>query len=142
MTGKMELIQAFYDRVWVAGAVEEAEAFFDASAEASGLMPDLEIGGEEFHEFVAALLEQLKVTRVTLEKTVEEGEWISVMATFDATVLMTGQTISGSGMLVARIVDGRIVEAFNCLDFLGLFEKLGLVPENALALCMTGQRLS
>ena len=141
MSAKLELLQDFYNRVWVNGAVDEAEGFFDSSAEASGLMPDLAVGGAEFHEFVAALLEQLKVNRVTMEKAVEDGDWISVMATFEANVLMTGQTIEGSGMLMARIVDGKIAEAFNCLDFLGLFEKLGLVPENALALCLTGQRL-
>ena len=142
MSEKLDLLQSFYDRVWVAGAVEEAETFFDGTAEASGLMPDLAIGAQEFHEFVGALLEQLVVNRVTMEKAVEEGDWISVMATYSATVQMTGHEITGSGMLMARICDGKIVEAFNCLDFLGLFEKLGLVPENALALCMTGQRLS
>ncbi len=141
MSDKLALIQSFYDRVWVQGAVEEAPNFFDTTAEASGLMPDFAIGGPEFHEFVGALLEQLVVTRVTLEKAVEDEDWISVMATFDATVQMTGQSISGGGMLMARIVDGKIVEAFNFIDFLGLFEKMGLVPENALALCMTGQRL-
>ena len=142
MTSKLDLLQGFYDRVWVEGVVDDAEGFFNPEAEASGLMPDLAVGGEEFRWFVAALLEQLNVTRVTLEKGVEQGEWISVMTTFDADVLATGQQISGSGMLMARIVDDRIVEAFNCIDFLSLLEKLGLVPENALALCMTGQRLN
>ena len=142
MSGNLELLQAFYDRVWVGGAIEQTGGFFDPDAEASGLMPDLAVGGAEFSEFVAALLEQLDVTRVSFEKAVEQGEWIAIMASFDATVLMTGQQITGSGMLMARVVDGKIAEAFNCIDFLGLFEKLGLVPENALALCMTGQRLN
>ena len=105
-------------------------------------MPDLAVDAVEFHEFVAALLEMLDVREVNFAKGVEQDDWIAVMASFDATVLATGQPISGSGMLMARIVDDRIVEAFNCIDFLGLFEKLGLVPEDALALGMAGHRFS
>ncbi|MFD0979920.1 ester cyclase [Tropicimonas aquimaris] len=138
MGSKTDLLQGFYDRVWVDGAIDEAGRFFDTSAEASGLMPDLAVGAVEFHEFVAALLEFLDVQRVTFEKTVEQGEWLAVMASFEANVLANGQTITGSGMLMARIVDDRIVEAFNCIDFLGLFEQLGLVPPDALALGMAG----
>ncbi|WP_068115109.1 ester cyclase [Tropicimonas marinistellae] len=137
---KVDLLQRFYDRVWVEGAIEEAGDFFNTEAEASGLMPELALSAQEFHDFVAALLEMLNVTSVKLEKTVEQGEWLSVMGSFEATLLATGQPIRGGGMLMARIVDGRIVEAFNCMDFLGLFEKLGLVPEHALALGMAGHR--
>ncbi|MDV7141782.1 ester cyclase [Tropicimonas sp. TH_r6] len=141
MSEKRDLIQAFYDKIWVAGEFEAAETFFDLDAEASGLMPELAIGAAEFHEFVAALLNQLDVRRVSLEKTVEKGDWISVMASFEAMVLATGQTISGSGVLMARIVDGKIEEAYNCMDFMSFFEKLGLLPEHSLELCLTGQRL-
>ena len=142
MLAKAQFVQEFYDRVWVAGAVGEIGNFLDLKVEANGLMPDLAINTGEFLEFAAMLMEMLDVRRVTLEKAVESGEWIAIMATFEATVLSTEQVIGGSGMLMARIVDSKIVEAYNCFDFLGLFEKIGLLPENTLALCMTGQRLS
>ncbi len=142
MLDKSRFVQEFYNRVWVDGAVGEIGHFLDLDAGANGLIPDLAINTAEFPEFVAMLKEMLDVRRVTFEKTVECGEWIAVMATFEATVLATGLTIGGSGMLMARIVDSKIVEAYNCFDFLGLFEKIGLLPENTLALCMTGQRLS
>lgn len=141
MSDKLKLLQDFYNRVWVEGAIDEAGRFFDVNAEASGLMPDLAVGAQEFHEFVASLLELLDCTSVTFQKAVEQDDWLAVMATFDAIVLATGQKITGSGMLMVRIENDKIVEAFNCIDFLGLFEKIGLVPENSLALCMTGQRL-
>jgi hypothetical protein len=140
MSCKVELLQQFYDRIWVAGAVEEIDRFFKREAEASGLMHELELTAVEFHDFVAALQEIMEVSQVTLEKTIEQGEWISAMGTFEATLRASGRAITGSGMLVARIVDDRIVEAFNCIDFLSLFEKAGLVPENALALGMAGHR--
>ncbi|WP_116131737.1 ester cyclase [Tropicimonas sp. IMCC34043] len=137
----LELLKSFYDRVWIGGAIEEAGDYFDTSAAASGLMPDLAIGPQEFYEFVAPMLEMLEVQSVTFEHAVEQGDWISVMASFEAMVRATGQTITGSGMLMARIEGNKIAEAFNCIDFLGFFERLGLVPPDALALCLTGQRL-
>lgn len=38
-----------------------------------------------------------------------------------------------------RIVDGRIVEAYNHFDFLGLFEQLGLLPAGAFGRCLCGE---
>lgn len=138
---KLDLLQRFYDRVWIGGAVAEAGSFFAPAAAAGGLMSDLALGPQEFHDFVAPMLEMLEVRRVTMEKAVEQGDWIAVMASFEATVRATGQQITGSGMLMARVEGDRIAEAFNCFDFLGFFERLGLLPEDALALCLTGQRL-
>ncbi|MFV0360401.1 ester cyclase [Tropicimonas sp.] len=141
MSDKLDLLQKFYDRVWVSGAVEEASGFFGISTEASGLLPDLAVGAREFHEFVAALLEMVELSQIKIEKAVEQGDWLAVVATYDATVRATRQRITGNGMVMVQIENGRFVEAYNCIDFLGLFEKVGLVPENALALCMAGQRL-
>ncbi|PRY26503.1 SnoaL-like polyketide cyclase [Aliiruegeria haliotis] len=142
MSPQLKLLQDFYNRVWVDGDMAAAGEFFMPEAEATGLLSDLAVGAEEFHEFVAALLEMLDVHSVNFQKAVEQDDWISAMASFDATVLTTGQSISGSGMVMVRIRDGKIVEAYNCFDFLSFLEKLGLVPEHALALCMTGQRLT
>jgi predicted ester cyclase len=33
-----------------------------------------------------------------------------------------------SGVCVGRIKDGRLVEAWNHFDFLGLYQQLGVVP--------------
>ncbi|SFB74973.1 ester cyclase [Tropicimonas isoalkanivorans] len=142
MSCKVKLLQQFYDRIWVAGAVGEIDRFFNTQVEASGLMHELELTAVEFHDFAVALQEIMEVSQVTLEKTIEQGEWVSAMGTFEATLRASGRTITGSGMLMARIVDDRIVEAFNCVDFLSLFEKSGLLPENALALGMAGHRFT
>jgi hypothetical protein len=31
-------------------------------------------------------------------------------------------------MVFARVKDGRLVEGWNCFDFLSLYQQLGLVP--------------
>lgn len=141
MSDKLDLIQSFYDRVWIEGAPEAAIDFFDTDATASGLVPDLAIGGPDFHAYIAALLGMIDIHRISLVQPVEQGEWISVLVRIEATALTTGKAIEGSAMLLARIRGGKIVEAYNCLDFMGLFERLGLLPENSAALCMAGQRL-
>jgi len=42
-------------------------------------------------------------------------------------VAATGRPVSVHGMTMARIADGRIAEGWNCYDFLGLFQQLGMV---------------
>lgn len=141
MTNKAKLLQDFYDRVWISGTIDEAATFFDLDAEAAGLIPGMAINALEFNDFAAALLKHFKVERVTMEKTIENGDWIAVMVKFDGFVRATHDPATGRGMFMSRIVDSKIVEAYNYFDFLSFFETIGLVPENAVALCMAGQRL-
>ncbi|RYH10282.1 nuclear transport factor 2 family protein [Tropicimonas sp. IMCC6043] len=141
MSDKLDLIQSFYDRVWVEGSPEAADAFFDPEVTANGLVADLAFGGPDFHAFVDALLALIEVRRVTLVQPVEQGEWISVLVHFEASVLASGREVDGSAMLLARIRNNRFLEAYNCLDTIGMFEKMGLLPENSAALCMAGHRL-
>ncbi len=68
MPGKLEIVQEVYDRVRVAGAVEEAGRCVDTNAEASGLMPDLAVHPNEFPEFLAALQQMLNMRRITIAK--------------------------------------------------------------------------
>jgi predicted ester cyclase len=41
----------------------------------------------------------------------------------------TGKPAVFSGMCIARIRDGQIVEAWNSFDFLTFYQQLGVVPQ-------------
>ena len=47
-----------------------------------------------------------------------------------------------TGQVMSRLVDGRVAEAYNHFDFISFFEMLGLLPEDTMTLCMTGQRIA
>jgi predicted ester cyclase len=40
-------------------------------------------------------------------------------------------TITGTGMLIDHFSDGKIVEEWQWMDWLGLMRQLGLIPESA-----------
>ena len=40
----------------------------------------------------------------------------------------TGQSVQFSGMLLARIAEGRIAESWNNIDQLGLLRQVGALP--------------
>jgi predicted ester cyclase len=40
----------------------------------------------------------------------------------------TGKKITGTGIIIHRIVDGKIVELVEIADGLGLMQQLGVVP--------------
>jgi hypothetical protein len=50
-----------------------------------------------------------------------------------------GRKIAITGSIHARIVGGRILEAYNHFDFLGLFAQLGLLPPDVLGRCLSGR---
>jgi predicted ester cyclase len=50
----------------------------------------------------------------------------------DLGVLPTGRKVVFSGIVIARIADGKIAEAWNSLDQLGLLRQIGGFPAQGL----------
>jgi steroid delta-isomerase-like uncharacterized protein len=73
--------------------------------------------------------------RWVIDDVVAEGEKVVLRYTFRGThqgdlmgIPPTGKAISLTGMSIYRIVDGMLVEFWESLDRLGLYQQLGLVP--------------
>jgi len=77
--------------------------------------PDLNLSIDDL--FVA---ENKVCTRFTLTGT-HQGEYMGIRA--------TGKVIKVTGVVISRFTDGKIIEEWETLDMLGLFQQLGLVPE-------------
>ena len=135
-------LQEWYRRVW-----EEA----DVSAIDEMLAPDVTITGLEegtfsdkdafklFHELVFRILRDI---RPKILKTIEEGEWIAALIELNATVVANGEALSVQSHLLARIVDGKVVEGNNMIDFITAFQQIGVMPPRTLDHCLLGRSLS
>jgi predicted ester cyclase len=71
--------------------------------------------------------------RLTIEDMIAEGDRVVERFTARGThmgdllgIPPTGRQIEGVGILIHRIVEGRIVEIWEVLDMLGLLEQLGI----------------
>jgi hypothetical protein len=58
--------------------------------------------------------------------------WLSVEGTHMGGLLApaTGRKVVFAGIVMARIVDGRIAEAWNNIDQLGLLKQIGALPDS------------
>jgi hypothetical protein len=141
MLTKEQTLENFFKRVWLDVDASAIDEMFKPDGTASGLGDQVLIGPEGFKVFHNSLCTLLKNINTTIDKCIEEGDWISVLINIDAQVKTSGQSVSFSGSCYGKIVDGIITEAYNNIDFMGLFCQLGLLPEDCFATGLSGCRI-
>ncbi len=134
----LDILKNWYDRVWVEGDLDSIDDFFTPDAEAQGMM-EFAVGPEDFKALVAAMLEHIEDIKITFNRVVETDDWVWAQMTGHAKAKLVDNDVTVSGQVMCRFTDGKIVEAYNQMDFLTLFEQLGLLPENTMALCLAGE---
>ncbi len=135
------ILTEWYERVWQNGEAEAIDTLMKPDTLAGGLVPGMQIGPDEFKLLVATLDELIEAPKVRMEKLIEVGDWVSAFITFQATPRDGSPSFDCSAMTFARIKGGKIVEAYNTLDFVMFFESLGLLPPDTVALLLSGQAL-
>ena len=139
---KSELLKEWYDRVWVHGDLEAIDQFFDPDTMAEGIIPEMQVGVDDFRDLVTAFRYHVGDIDVKLPKTVENGDWVAAMLHVHTSRADNGAPIEVTGQVMARFKNDKVVEAYNQFDFISLFEQLGQLPEDTLPICMTGQQLA
>lgn len=142
MPTSREFLEDWFRRVWTEedpGAVDE---MFAPDAAAGGLGSHPTIGPEEFKAFQRALLALVGEVEVRIDHCMADGPWTSVLCSVSARSRATGEPVRITGTALVRIADGRIAEAYNHFDFLGLFQQLGLMPEGAFERCLCGEGIA
>jgi steroid delta-isomerase-like uncharacterized protein len=88
-----------------------------------------------FLRFLGALRSAFPDVAVTVEDLLAEGDEVAVRWTWRGTqqgpflgIPPTGEAVTGSGIGLFRIVNGRIVEDFVQEDTFGLLQQLGAIP--------------
>jgi steroid delta-isomerase-like uncharacterized protein len=100
-----------------------------------------ELKGEALKQYVASALAAFPHWRLTiLRDQVAEGDKVVTRYSCTGThqgefmgLAPTGKQVTTSGIFIHRIVEGKIVEAREELDALGVFQQLGALPPLAKA---------
>ncbi|TKZ20758.1 nuclear transport factor 2 family protein [Shimia litoralis] len=138
---KREILETWYQRVWVEGDLDAIDDMFRPDTQAAGLIPEMQMGPDEFRELVPMFLTLVESPVVTLDKVMEDGDWVSALYSMHVTDSNSGKPVMGAGQLFVRFSGDKMVETYNSFDFMGFFEQIGLLPEQSLALCLTGQKI-
>ena len=141
MTG-LEILTAWYEKVWVEADLDAVAEFFDVEALASGLMTDFAAQIEDFQILVPAVLHVVRNVTFSIEDSMEMDDRVWVRMTLHAKKASDMSPIHIPGQVMARLKNGKIIEAHNNFDFVSYFEQMGNLPKDSLALMLAGERLS
>lgn len=138
---KSERLRAWYAEIWENGNVDAIEEFFTQDTKAEGLIPEMQVGADDFRDLVMAFRHILGDITVELPKIIEHGDWVSGILHLKTSRADNDAPITATGQVMARFSGEKMVETYNQFDFISLFEQLGQFPPDTLPVCMTGQRL-
>jgi len=93
---------------------------------------------EEDKQWIAGILHAFPDFHLTIEDLIAEGDQVVVRMTARGTntgdILApsphpaTGRQVTITGIAIARVANGQFVEIWHQVDWLGLFQQLGLIP--------------
>jgi predicted ester cyclase len=134
-----EVAREWFGRVWN----EQSEAAIDELLGSDARMWGLPtpqgkpiVGPAEFKPFHRQFVAAFPDMRIDIVRTITQGEYVAVHCRCSGThrghelgVAPTHNPIDVWGMGMARVVDGRIVEAWNAFDFMTLYQQVGLMQQ-------------
>ena len=124
----------WFDEVWNKGNASAIDEMMAEDAIIHGLgESDKDVRGPaSFKPFQARLRAAFPDIQVTVEDTIEEGDlmasrWTATMTHQgdDLGVPSTGQKVTISGMSIARLRDGKMVEGWNNWDQMAMMQQIG-----------------
>jgi len=139
---KCEMMETWFQRVWHEEDLDAIDEMMDATVSVIGLQKTPQVGPGVFRVFAQALLVHIKDIKITIEQFVEQGDWCSMLMHISATGRDTGAPVSFSGLAMVRIVNERFAEAYNYIDFIELYEQIGVMPKDTMARCLGGTSLT
>mmetsp|Transcript_27438 Transcript_27438/g.50586 ORF Transcript_27438/g.50586 Transcript_27438/m.50586 type:complete len:143 (-) Transcript_27438:14-442(-) len=141
MPYKLKTLQGYYDEVWTNGNLDAIPQFLAPDARTRGIMGDMPFAADDLADLIFMIREQLGTIEVTLPVTVEQDDWLSALVEVKSVALSSGDPVHVFGQMIARFDGEKMSEIYSGVDSLLLFEQLGLLPENAMAVMLSGTRL-
>ena len=141
MTTPLEVIETWFQRVWKEEDATAIDELFVPDGKAMGLGANVLIGPEGFKQFHARLLGIVSGVEVSVDKVIHSGDWSAAVCTLRAKARTNGRPVVMTGSVMVRIVDGKILEAYNHWDFLGLFSQLELLPAGSFETALSGAKV-
>ena len=131
------VMRRWFREVWNERRLESVDELFASNGVAYGLAEggsDDVHGPAEFRKFVEAMLAEFSDFRIEVEDVVTDGEKVAARWTATARYRGTqfgpadGQPVRMTGMSMARVVNGQLVEGWNNWDIMGMARQLGAEP--------------
>jgi predicted ester cyclase len=132
-----EFMHRWFEEVWNNQNEAAIEEMFAANGVGHGLGPEPIVGPENFKTFHRAFVSAYPDLKVHVEDTVVEGDKIATRCRVTGShqgngigVAPTNTPVEFTGMVIVRVQDGKIVEAWNEFNFMEMYKQVGALTLN------------
>ena len=132
------VIVRWFDEVWNQGREETIDELYAADGVAWGLGTSYAEGPEAFKQLYRLFQETLTDIKSTVDDVFAEGDRVAMRGTLTMTHRATGKEIELRGGGIAHIHEGKITQAWNSWDFMGVLVQLDVLAPDALVEALTG----
>ena len=126
------VVRSWFQEIWNEGKEEAIDRLADANFIAHGA-PTLR-SAAEFKVVYRQFRQALSDIEVTVERTMTDGEYCAGYCRVKGRHTGDGfggapsnQVVEFDGVVLALVRDGKIVEGWNCFDFLSMYQQIGWV---------------
>ncbi len=132
------VLKQWFRRVWNEGDVSAIDELATPDVVSHGLKNTLR-GTETWRrDFYEPMRQAFTDVHVEVVDEVANGDKIFGLQEATLTPRATGQPVKMRGSCLVRTVDGKIAEAWDSWDFLGLLESMQLMPADSLGRAVNG----
>ncbi|MFY0624165.1 MAG: nuclear transport factor 2 family protein [Pelagimonas sp.] len=137
------LLTKVLDEVWIADDPTAVDRLFHPEAQITGLVPNVKLGPQDYREMAEQLRELSLLKSYRINETLNDLSGKSAyLIEMDIRNLATEQIATQSGVIMIETRDGLLNRVHIQVDMMTYFQDLGLLPEDAALLCMSGTKLS
>jgi steroid delta-isomerase-like uncharacterized protein len=134
-TRKKTILHRWFEQVWNKGSVKAIDKMLTPDFVGHGISDsgkDIH-GPEEFKAFFQNFRSAFPDLKIVVEGAVSEGDLVAVRFRATGThageglgIPPTDQPVEFTGMCMVRVEDERIAEGWNNIDFMQMFQQMGL----------------
>jgi hypothetical protein len=125
------LLFKWFQQVWNEGNENAIDELFSVDGIAYGVADEINIKGpEEFKSFYNGFRKQFSNINVIVGDVISQDEVESARCIVDAIHIDSGKKVHFTGICMAKISNGKIIEGWNNFDFLKMNQQIGLTLTN------------
>ena len=132
-----EFIHRWFEEVWNKQREHAVDEMFAADGVGHGLGDEDIVGPEAFKVFHRAFVSAYPDLKVVVEDTVVDGDKVAARCRVTGKhdghgigLAPTNRGVEFTGMVILRVKDGKIIEAWNEFDFMKMYTQLGALTLN------------
>lgn len=141
MPHKLRILKTYFDEVWIKGNIDALSDLFSPDARTFGIMGDEEFEPAELGELVTMARALMQPVSIAFPIVIEQDDWLSALVEIKSVAAHNGAPVHVFNQMLVRFEGERMAQISSNVDALNLFEQLGLLPENAMAVMLGGTRL-